>query len=53
MTARAVDQATVDRLVQQAVDQGLPRHVEDERALNLIAGIVRSADVPRAKPAAA
>jgi hypothetical protein len=43
---------SVARLVQAAVDQGLPLHVDDPRTLTVVAGLIRDA-VPLEQRAAA
>lgn len=43
--------AAVQRLVDQAVEQGLPRYVEDETVIRRVASIIRSPEADREKAA--
>lgn len=48
----APDEAAVQRLVDQAVEQGLPRFVEDESVIRRVAAVVRSAEQASSEAAA-
>lgn len=43
--------AAVQRLVDQAVEQGLPRYVEDEAVIRRVASTIRSAEADQEQAA--